>query len=140
MRLQPALGLAAASLEAGDDLTEVDGELSFHKEDAVHVVGHHLQGYHVYLGVESVDTEPLFLNGLAKFRKDDVRCVATTCLGEGIASQFAKEGKAAFGLQRNHIEAPFCVVMTTGSAFHRRLLFTCVFLLLGKLFLGHNRS
>ena len=71
------------------------------------------------------------MNGLAEFGEDDVGSVAASCLGEGIASQMAKEGKAAFGLERDHVEAPFGVVMTTGSAFHRRLLLPCVFLLLG---------
>ena len=102
------------------------------------VVGHHLKGDHVDLGVESGDAVPLVLNGLADFGEDDVGSVAAPCLGEGIASQMAKEGEAAFGLERDHVEAPFGVVVTTGSAFHRRLLFTCIFLLLGKLFFGHK--
>lgn len=46
-------------LEELDDIPEVEGNWGFHKEDAMEVVWHELQGYHGYLRMVVVDGVPL---------------------------------------------------------------------------------
>ena len=58
------VGFVGAGLEAADDVAKVPLHLLFHKEDAMQMVGHELEGDGGDLGVMGRDGKPLVLHPL----------------------------------------------------------------------------
>ena len=61
-----AVGAVAASLEAADDAAEVFLHFLFDKEDAMQMVGHHLQGDDFDFGVITGYAQPFLLHSCAQ--------------------------------------------------------------------------
>ena len=121
---------AAASLKAVDNLPQVHGQGGGDKEDAVQVVGHHLEGRHLYLRVMTVNGPPLAFHRHAQLRQLDARLAPAVRRSKGIAGERAEEGPAAFHLHGDHIQAPTRVVVMVVAAVHRGFLLAGIFLFL----------
>jgi hypothetical protein len=87
----------------------------------MHVVGHHLNGLHLYLRVMAMDAQPFALHGFAQFRQFDSRFVKAASLSKGIANKVTEDGATPLHFQRDHIHTPFRVVMMGITALHRSL-------------------
>jgi hypothetical protein len=74
------------------------GQWSFDEEDAMHVVGHHLNSHHFYLWVIAVYAHPFALHGAAKFRKFYARFVLTSYRSKSITNKMTEERAPPFHL------------------------------------------
>ena len=113
-------------------------QLLAHKEDAMHVVGHHLDSHHLNLRVVVVNAHPLALYGSPQRCQLYPRLILTSFGSKGIADEPAEHWTAPFHLQRYHIHASLSIVVMVVTTFHRGLFLACMFLLCCNLLVSHN--
>lgn len=116
----------------------MNGQRSLHKEDTVHVVGHHLNSLYLYLRVIVMNAHPFSLYGFPKFRQFDARLVAAPSLSKRIAHKPTEERSAPFHFQRNHIHTPLRVVVVVITPFHRDTFLASILLLTCYLLFIHT--
>ena len=110
-----------------------------HKEDAVHVVGHHLNSLHLYLREIAADAQPFALHSTAQCRQLYPRLSGAAALGERITHEMAEHGVPPFHFQRDHVHASLRIVVIVITAFHRSLFLAGKYLFRFQLFLCQDR-
>ena len=111
---------------------------SRYKEDAVHVVGHHLNCLYLYLWVIAMNAHPFALYGFSKFCQFDAWLVIATSFSKRTTHKPTKERSATFHFQRNHIHSPLGVVVMVIAPFHRDMFLASILLLTCYLFFIHR--
>ena len=100
-----------AGLKATDNPAEVFLHLLLDEDDAMHMVGHHLQGNDFYLGVVPGDAPPFIAHPLAQGAEFYPWCILAT--GRRVAAPYnpAKERASPLGGHRDHIHHAVCIVV-----------------------------
>ena len=113
---QPAIGPPAAGLKAPHDATQPACQRLADEQDAMQVVGHHLQAENSDFRVIIRYVVPLVSDGASQLRQLHAGVVAA-------AADMAKERPSPFNHHRQHVDAGPCVVVSHKTSFHRWLLF-----------------
>lgn len=110
-RKQLAVATAAPGLKATDNPAEVFLHLLLYEDDAMHVIGHHLQGDDLHLWVIPGDAPPLIAYPLSQCAQLYPWCLIAT-IGRPTATHYpAKERASPLGRHRDHIHHAVCIVM-----------------------------
>lgn len=111
-------GMAAASLEAIEDLTQVLFHMLSDKEDAMKVVWHELESYDSYFRIIAWDAIPFISYRLPQRRGHSPWGLLVAEGLAGIANDSAENGLAPFGCHRYHVHPPRLVVVVLLAACH----------------------
>ena len=112
----------AAGLEATDDAAEVFVHLFLHEEDAVEMVGHHLESNDFHLGVIIGDSPPLIVHTLTEGSEFHPGCIGTARNSVAMTTEHTEERTAPFGHHRHHVHHAVCIVVVYTATEHGRLL------------------
>ena len=115
-------GVAAACLEAVEDVTDMAGEMVGDEENGVEVIRHKLKGEAGHLGDTDEHALPVGNDSLAKRGRDGVGSVRIAIGTMHVAHDLAKERLAAFCDHGYQVDTASAVVVTFQSARHRFLL------------------
>lgn len=135
-----AVGAVAASFEATDDAAEVFVHFLLDEDDAVEMVGHHLEGDDLDLGIVVGDAPPFIIDTLAEWREFHSGGVGTVRWCLTLTHNPAEDGKAAFGHHRHHVHLTDGVVVTYTAALHGGFLLACECLLAFIYFTFHGTN
>ena len=132
-----AVGTVAACLEAAYDAAEVFFHLLFDEDDAVEMVGHHLEGNDFDLGVVAGNAPPFVMDTLTEGREFHPWGIGGVKWRIASSHHLPKEGKATLCHHCHHVHLAHGVIVTFTSTLHRGFLLPCKSLLALMDFLLH---
>jgi hypothetical protein len=114
----------AACLKATDDAAKVFIHLFFDEDDAMEMIGHHLKGKNLHLGIISGNAPPLVMHSLTEGREFHSWSFRTVKRGIATAQDCAEEGTATFSGHGDHINHTVSVIVVDGTTEHGWLFLT----------------